>query len=118
MIPESSREAYRRVSEILYHDLQLALANRMIRGQPLRVGNSPDICRRHYAALIPEEMHDTVEFAKPAVRGDVTRNATQELIEEILRRVNRKTSRRNRCPNRGAGDRPKLRGHPTGRGAS
>jgi len=26
------------------------------------MGNSPDICRRHYAALMPEEMRDTVEF--------------------------------------------------------
>jgi integrase len=26
------------------------------------MGNSPEICRRHYAALIPEEMRDTVEF--------------------------------------------------------
>ncbi len=31
------------------------------------MGNSPEICRRHYAALIPEAMVDTVEFpdAKP-----------------------------------------------------
>lgn len=26
------------------------------------MGNSPEICRRHYAALIPEEMTDVVEF--------------------------------------------------------
>jgi hypothetical protein len=26
------------------------------------MGNSPEICRRHYAALIPEEMRDSVEF--------------------------------------------------------
>lgn len=26
------------------------------------LGNSPEICRRHYAALIPELMRDTVEF--------------------------------------------------------
>jgi len=26
------------------------------------MGNSPEICRRHYAALIPEEMGDAVEF--------------------------------------------------------
>lgn len=26
------------------------------------MGNSPEICRRHYAALVPEEMRDTVEF--------------------------------------------------------
>ncbi len=29
------------------------------------MGNSPEICRRHYAALVPEEMRDTVEFSRP-----------------------------------------------------
>ena len=29
------------------------------------MGNSPEICRRHYAALIPEEMADIVEFGPP-----------------------------------------------------
>ncbi len=28
------------------------------------MGNSPEICRRHYAALTPELMRDTVEFGK------------------------------------------------------
>jgi integrase len=27
------------------------------------MGNSPEICRRHYAALIPEALGDSVEFA-------------------------------------------------------
>ena len=26
------------------------------------LGNSPEICRRHYAALIPEALTDCVEF--------------------------------------------------------
>jgi integrase len=26
------------------------------------MGNSPEVCRRHYAALVPEAMHDEVEF--------------------------------------------------------
>jgi integrase len=30
------------------------------------MGNSPEICRKHYAALIPERMKDTVEFDVPA----------------------------------------------------
>lgn len=30
------------------------------------MGNSPEICRRHYAALVPEVMHDVVEFAAAA----------------------------------------------------
>ena len=28
------------------------------------MGNSPDICRRHYAALIPQSLVDAVEFQK------------------------------------------------------
>ena len=28
------------------------------------MGNSPEICRRHYAALIPEDMTEVVEFAR------------------------------------------------------
>ena len=28
------------------------------------MGNSPEICRRHYAALIPETLTDCVEFSK------------------------------------------------------
>lgn len=33
------------------------------------MGNSPVICARHYTALVPESMHDEVEFAGAAVRG-------------------------------------------------
>lgn len=29
------------------------------------MGNSPEICRRHYAALLPESLIETVEFALP-----------------------------------------------------
>ncbi|MCB9852789.1 MAG: tyrosine-type recombinase/integrase [Phycisphaerales bacterium] len=35
------------------------------------MGNSPEICRRHYAALMPEEMRDTVEFDSRPRRGDL-----------------------------------------------
>lgn len=31
------------------------------------MGNSPEICRRHYAALMPESLIDSVEFVPPAV---------------------------------------------------
>lgn len=31
------------------------------------MGNSPDICRRHYAALIPETLIESVEFTKKVV---------------------------------------------------
>ncbi len=33
------------------------------------MGNSPEICRRHYAALVPEKMRDTVEFDSVHQRG-------------------------------------------------
>ena len=51
------------------------------------MGNSPDICRRHYAALIPEAMHDVVEFGitslqpggnPPANYGPIGRIEVQE----------------------------------------
>jgi len=33
------------------------------------MGNSPEICRRHYAALMPDSLTDSVEFAKTARIG-------------------------------------------------
>jgi len=32
------------------------------------MGNSPEICRRHYAALLPTEMGTTVEFLEQPTR--------------------------------------------------
>lgn len=50
------------------------------------MGNSPEICRKHYAALIPEEMADVVEFTEKTTArqndGD-----TQELLREILSEI-------------------------------
>lgn len=55
------------------------------------MGNSPAICQRHYAALIPETMHDTVEFPAAISRTDVGGNgtdaATKELVDRILREL-------------------------------
>ena len=31
------------------------------------MGNSPEICRRHYAALVPEALHATVDFLTPSM---------------------------------------------------
>lgn len=50
------------------------------------MGNSPDICRRHYAALIPEAMHDVVEFQLDN-RRVTGREETRELLEQILLEV-------------------------------
>lgn len=46
---------------------QLAQAGRSLYQISTLMGNSPEICRRHYAALLPEAMADIVEFgASPA----------------------------------------------------
>lgn len=56
------------------------------------MGNSPDICRRHYAALIPEQMRDVVEFGRSILPGegdgpepDPTAAMLQQLLEKIER---------------------------------
>lgn len=46
------------------------------------MGNSPDICRRHYAALIPEKMHDVVEFEKVEQPDE-----TKALLRQVLARL-------------------------------
>ena len=46
------------------------------------MGNSPEICRRHYAALVPEKMHDTVEF-KPNAKP----SETEELLKKLLAKL-------------------------------
>jgi len=56
------------------------------------MGNSPAICQRHYAALIPETMHDTVEFptgspktaVAPSGADDTVAN---ELLDRLLREL-------------------------------
>lgn len=50
------------------------------------MGNSPEICRKHYAALIPEEMADVVEFSAKHVNAaeDV---GTRELLDKILKEL-------------------------------
>lgn len=51
------------------------------------MGNSPEICRRHYAALMPEKMHDVVEFnSGNAPAGD----KTEAMLKQILERLEQK----------------------------
>jgi integrase len=54
------------------------------------MGNSPDICRRHYAALIPEKMHDVVEFERTE-RPDTA----ESLLRQVLARLDRLDSSHN-----------------------
>ena len=53
------------------------------------MGNSPDICRKHYATLIPEQMQDTVEFEKGASHVEAARAETITRLENVLARVDR-----------------------------
>jgi integrase len=55
---------------------QLAMKGESLYKISKLMGNSPDICRRHYAALIPEEMGDSVEFAKPPPPGQQKQQIT------------------------------------------
>lgn len=41
---------------------QLAMKGESLYKIATLLGNSPDICRRHYAALLPEALEDCVEF--------------------------------------------------------
>jgi len=51
------------------------------------MGNSPEICRRHYAALMPEKMHDVVEFS-PA--GAPKTDKTELMLRQILEKLDQK----------------------------
>jgi hypothetical protein len=47
---------------------QLAMKGKSLYKISKLIGNSPEICRRHYAALLPDAMHSTVEFPDGASR--------------------------------------------------
>jgi integrase len=51
------------------------------------MGNSPGICRKHYAALIPEEMQDTVEFKKREVKEPKDDGELRVLIKRLLEKL-------------------------------
>jgi integrase len=62
---------------------QLAMANISLHKISKLMGNSPEICRRHYAALVPEDMADVVEFpqpqsAEPLLRLSRTQSASSQ----------------------------------------
>jgi len=50
------------------------------------MGNSPEICRRHYAAIIPEVMHEEVEFSDPGTE-DCDASETKSLLQSLLARL-------------------------------
>ena len=48
------------------------------------MGNSPEICRRHYAALMPEKMRETVEFESQAGPQAGGAEKMESMLQEIL----------------------------------
>ncbi len=63
------------------------------------MGNSPEICRRHYAALIPEQMADTVEFRKPAAPVPTGDPELKVIMKRLLEKLDGENER----------DKPRLR---------
>ncbi|MFB3893970.1 MAG: tyrosine-type recombinase/integrase [Phycisphaerae bacterium] len=51
------------------------------------MGNSPEICRKHYAALIPEEMAEVVEFGRPQEATKPDPDDTKAMLKAILQRL-------------------------------
>ncbi len=52
------------------------------------LGNSPEICRRHYAALMPEKMRDTVEFEGSPLNQADGSHRLESMLQEVLNRLN------------------------------
>ena len=59
------------------------------------MGNSPGICRKHYAALIPEKMHDVVEFSRPDPTHDDPSDTTDALIRKLLDKLDASAAAKN-----------------------
>jgi len=53
------------------------------------MGNSPEICRKHYAALVPEKMHNVVEFENG---GPGSGENTEDMLKQILDKLERPVS--------------------------
>ena len=63
------------------------------------MGNSPEICRRHYAALIPEQMVDTVEFRKQVIPEPTGDPELKTMMRRLLEKLDGEDDK----------DKPKLR---------
>ena len=62
------------------------------------MGNSPEICRKHYAALIPEEMTDVVEFTSLQNRKGED-DKTQKILKDILCELKGQGKSKSNIPN-------------------
>ena len=54
------------------------------------MGNSPEICRRHYAALMPEKMRETVEFESQATHQTGGSEKVESMFQDILDKLDGK----------------------------
>lgn len=52
------------------------------------MGNSPNICRKHYAALQPDQMHDVVEFSASKTGKISADDTSRALMEKLLMKLN------------------------------
>ena len=59
----------------------------MERQHVVRVVALIDICRKHYAALIPEEMRDSVEFGRPTTGPDPLAGVSKALLDRLLKEL-------------------------------
>lgn len=57
---------------------QLAMKGESLYKISTLMGNSPEICRRHYAALLPECLVETVEFPRELSENDVQPGSTPD----------------------------------------
>jgi integrase len=62
------------------------------------MGNSPEICRKHYAALVPEKMADVVEFSVDE-KTRAKDNGTEKMLREILYQLKGKNQEGSPVPN-------------------
>ena len=52
------------------------------------MSNSLGICRKHYAALIPEKMRDVVEFDQPENAGsELPGDGTKAMLKQIREKL-------------------------------
>jgi len=70
---------------------QLAMKGESLYKISTLMGNSPEICRRHYAALVPESMIESVEFHTPT--KDLPTRPQLRLLPKLEKQTNRDSAR-------------------------
>ncbi len=70
---------------------QLAIKGESLYKIATLMGNSPEICRRHYAALSPESLVDTVEFMATPEVSDAPSNVVAFEAERVRRMEGKRT---------------------------